>query len=53
MCLNGHEYAKRQLARERIAFRPSTTAFSAAPSPSLQAICDGLSAEKIDALLHK
>ena len=34
LCLNGHEYAKRQLERQGIAFRRSTMAFSAAPIPS-------------------
>ena len=43
LCLNGHEYAKRQLAQEGSPSRRSTTASSAVPTPSaLQKICDGL-----------
>jgi hypothetical protein len=34
LCLNGHEYAKRQLTQEGIAFEALDTASSSAPSPS-------------------
>src|SRR5215831_3722114 len=34
LCLNGHEYAKRQLAQKGIAFEASTTASSSVPSQS-------------------
>jgi hypothetical protein len=54
LCLNGHEYAKRQLAQEGIAFEALDNGILKCAEPKrLQAICDRLSAEKIDALLRK
>ncbi len=54
LCLNGHEYAKRQLGREGIAFEAlDNGVLSCADPKRLQQICDGLSAEKIDGLLRK
>jgi hypothetical protein len=54
LCLNGHEYAKRQLAQEGIAFEALDNGILKCDDPKrLQAICDGLSAAKIDALLRK
>ena len=54
LCLNGHEYAKRQLAQEGIAFEALDNGILSCANPKrLQAICDGLSAAKIDALLRK
>ena len=54
LCLNGHEYAKRQLAQEGIAFEAlDNGVLSCADPKRLQQICDGLSAGKIDALLRK
>ncbi len=54
LCLNGHEYAKRQLTREGIAFQALDNGVQSCADPRrLQQICDGLSAEKIDALLRK
>ncbi len=54
LCLNGHEYAKRQLARKGIAFEALDNGVSSCADPKrLQQICDGLSAEKIDGLLRK
>src|SRR5580704_5727228 len=54
LCLNGHEYAKRQLAQKGIAFEAlDNGVLSCADSERLQQICDGLSAEKIDRLLRK
>jgi hypothetical protein len=54
LCLNGHEYAKRQLAQEGIAFEAlDNGVLSCADPKRLQKICDGLSAGKIDALLRK
>ena len=54
LCLNGHEYAKRQLAQEGIAFEALDNGILSCADPKrLQAICDGLSAAKIDALLRK
>jgi hypothetical protein len=54
LCLNGHEYAKRQLAQEGIAFEALDNGILSCARPKrLQAICDGLSAGRIDALLRK
>jgi hypothetical protein len=54
LCLNGHEYVKRQLARKGIAFEPlDNGVLSCADPKRLQRIADGLSAAKIDALLRK
>jgi hypothetical protein len=54
LCLNGHEYAKRQLACKGIVFEALDNAVLGCSDPQrLQAICDGLSADKIDALLRK
>ena len=54
LCLNGHEYVKRQLAKEGIAFEALDNGIRSCADPGrLQQICDGLSAAKIDALLRK
>ncbi len=54
LCLNGHEYAKRQLAQKEIGFEALDNGVLRCDDPRrLQKICDGLSAEKIDALLRK
>ena len=54
LCLNGHEYAKRQLAREGIAFEALDNGILKCANPKrLQTICEGLSATKIDAFLRK
>jgi hypothetical protein len=54
LCLNGHEYAKRQLERAGIAYQALDNGIrSCADTKRLQAICDSLSAAKIDALLRK
>ena len=54
LCINGHEYAKRQLARRDIAFEPLDNGILSCADPQqLQRICDELSADKIDALLRK
>jgi hypothetical protein len=54
LCLNGHEYVKRQLAKEGIAFVPLDNGILSCANPKrLQQICDSLSAAKIDALLRK
>jgi hypothetical protein len=54
LCLNGHEYAKRQLDREKIAHRALDNGIQTCANPKrLQAICDSLSTDKIDALLRK
>ena len=54
LCLNGHEYVKRQLAKEGIAFEALDNGIRSCANPKrLQELCDGLSADKIDALLRK
>ncbi|MGH2444640.1 MAG: hypothetical protein ACRDGD_01150 [Candidatus Limnocylindria bacterium] len=54
LCLNGHEYAKRQLARAGVAYEPLDNGFRSCADPAaLQAVCDGLSAARIEALAHK
>jgi hypothetical protein len=54
LCLNGHEYAKRQLAQKGIGFQALDNGVLSCDDPKrLQVICDGLSAEKIDGLLRK
>jgi hypothetical protein len=54
LCLNGHEYAKRQLAQRGIGFEALDNGVLQCDDPKrLQAICHGLSAEKIDAVLRK
>ena len=54
LCLNGHEYAKQQLANKGIGFKAlDNGVLECDDAKRLQAICDGLSAEKIDALLRK
>jgi hypothetical protein len=54
LCLNGHEYAKRQLDREKITYQALDNGIQYCAKPKrLQAICDSLSAGKIDALLRK
>jgi hypothetical protein len=54
LCLNGHEYAKCQLAKEGIAFEALDNGILCCANPKrLQEICDNLSAEKIDGLLRK
>jgi hypothetical protein len=54
LCINGHEWAKRQLAREGIAHEPLDNGFRACADPTrLQAICDGLGPVQIEALLRK
>ena len=54
LCLNGHEYAKRQLAQEGITFEALDNGVLSCTAPArLQKVCDGLSAEKIDGFLRK
>jgi hypothetical protein len=54
LCINGHEYVKRQLAKEGIAFEALDNGILKCADPCrLQKLCDGLSATKIDALLRK
>jgi hypothetical protein len=54
LCINGHEYLKRQLAKRGVAFEPLDNGIKSCADPKLaQRLCDGLSATKIDQLLRK
>ena len=54
LCLNGHEYLKRQLTRAGVAFEALDNGLLTCADPRrAQAIADGLSAAKIDALVRK
>jgi hypothetical protein len=54
LCVNGHEYVKRQLAKEGIAYEALDNGIRSCADPKrLQQICDDLSAAKIDGLLRK
>ncbi len=54
LCLNGHEYLKRQLAKEGIAFEALDNGILSCADPvRMQEIADGLSADKIRALFDK
>jgi DNA-binding HxlR family transcriptional regulator len=54
LCINGHEYAKRQLTRRGIGFTALDNGFLTCEDPAkLQKVCDGLSAEKIERLARK
>ena len=54
LCLNGHEYVKRPLANRGIGYKALDNGILWCDDPKrVQALCDGLSAEKIDALLGK
>jgi hypothetical protein len=54
LCLNGHEYAKRQLAGAGIAYEALDNGFLSCAEPAqLQAICDDLSAERIERFARK
>src|SRR5215212_10080474 len=53
LCVNGHEYLKRQLTQEAIAFEALDNGLLSCADPArAQAICDGLGAERIDSLLR-
>ncbi len=54
LCLNGHEYLKRQLTRHGIAYEALDNGIGSCAAPAaVQRLADGLSAAKIEALLHK
>lgn len=54
VCLNGHEYLKRQLAKEGITFTALDNGLAWCADPArAQAICDGLDAATIDAVVRK
>lgn len=54
LCINGHEYVKRQLTRWKIRFEALDNGVLSCEDPRiLQQICDELSAEKINAFFRK
>ena len=54
LCLNGHEWAKRQAAKAGIGFTALDNGFAAVDDvAALQAICHRLGPQQIDALLRK
>ena len=54
LCINGNEWAKRQAAKAGIGFTALDNGFAAVDDPAaLQAICDRLGPDQIDALLRK
>jgi hypothetical protein len=54
LCLNGHEYVKQQLTNRGIPYAALDNGILSCDDPKrVQALCDGLSAEKIDGLLRK
>lgn len=54
LCLNGHEYLKRQLTKAGIGFEALDNGLLRCEDPArAQALCDGLSAARIEALLRK
>ena len=54
LCINGNHWAQRQAAKARIAFAALDNGFAVVDDPAaLQAICDRLGPEQIDALLRK
>lgn len=49
ICLNGHEWAKRQLQRRRVRFTALDNGFLDCPQPhALQAVCDALDAPAVE-----
>jgi hypothetical protein len=54
LCLNGHEYLKRQLAQEGIAYDALDNGLLSCADPArMQVICDDVDAPTIDGLLRK
>jgi hypothetical protein len=52
--VNGHHYAQRQAAKAGIGYEALDNGFASCDDPDgLQRICDGLSAERIDAFVRK
>jgi hypothetical protein len=52
--LNGHEWAKRQAARQGLEFKPLDNGFAAcADEPALAAICERLSEREIEAFFDR
>ena len=54
LCVNGHEWAKRQLNKRNIAYEALDNGFLSCSEPEkLQNICDSLGAEQIERLFRK
>jgi hypothetical protein len=54
VCLNGHEWAKRQLSKRAIAFEALDNGFFSCADPqALQSVCDELAPEAIDAFFRR
>jgi hypothetical protein len=54
LCLNGHEWAKRQLEKRKIAYEALDNGFLSCAEPEkLQQICDSLGPEDIDRVFRK
>ena len=54
VCLNGHEWLKRQLAKEQIPYQPLDNGVLSCADPArLQALCDTLDERKIAAVVAK
>jgi len=54
LCLNGHEWAKRQLEKKGIGYEALDNGFLSCVEPQkLQQICDSLGAEEIDRVFRK
>ena len=54
LCLNGHEWVKRQLTRQRIPFTPLDNGIQTCPRPAvLHDICESLSAADVQAVFDR
>jgi hypothetical protein len=54
LCLNGHEWAKRQLEKRKIAYEALDNGFLSCAAPDkLQQICDSLGSEQIERVFQK
>jgi hypothetical protein len=54
LCLNGHEWAKRQLEKRKVAYEALDNGFLSCADPEkLQQICDSLGPEDIDRMFRK
>ena len=54
LCLNGHEWAKRQLEKRNLAYEALDNGFLSCADPvKLQQVCDSLGAEDIDRVFRK
>ena len=54
LCINGHEYLKRQLSRRGVTFEALDNGIASCAEPDLmRRLADGLDAARIDALLRK